>query len=167
MIFSPRHLMGTIRSLMIFSIVGVICLVVSATLALGHSGGKVTPKKAASPITIDGKIEESIWKAALTESSPPQDIAMDPRAHGAGGIRSLKAVEAVATPIREACVSAVVSLMVTTISWPVGQRYGMINISISLLMLLIIAYTLIRTVTTSVTGILMESSCYLTPRMMP
>lgn len=92
---------------------------------------------------------------------------MDSRAHEAGSIRSLKAVGAVATPIREACVSAVVSLIVTTISWPVGQRYGMINISISLLMLLIIAYMLIRTVTTGVTGILMESSCYLTPRMMP
>lgn len=62
---------------------------------------------------------------------------MDSRAHEAGSIRSLKAVGAVATPIREGCVSAVVSLIVTTIFWPVGQRYGMINISISLLMLLI------------------------------
>ena len=92
---------------------------------------------------------------------------MDSRAHEAGSIRSLKAVGAVTTPIREACVSAVVSLIGASISWPVGQRYGMINISISLLMLLIIAYMLIRTVTTGVTGILMESSCYLTPRMMP
>ena len=48
--------MSPIRSLMISSAVGAICLVVSATLALGHSGSK--------------------------ESSPLQEIAVDPRAPG-------------------------------------------------------------------------------------
>ena len=70
------------HSLAVLAIIGVIFLVLPTVSVIGHSGGLVMSKKTATPINIDGIPKEPAWVAAFAQSSPTQDIAVDPRAHG-------------------------------------------------------------------------------------
>jgi len=50
------------------------------SLFMAHSGGEVECLKTPAPISIDGQLDEAAWTAAFKESSPLQDIVVDPRA---------------------------------------------------------------------------------------
>jgi len=66
----------------VLSIIGVIFLALPTVSVIGHSGGLVKSKKTVTPISIDGIPKETAWVAAFSQSSPTQDIVVDPRAHG-------------------------------------------------------------------------------------
>ena len=59
----------------------IVCLLfaLSTQSAMAHSGGEVMSKNTATPIVIDGKLDEAEWTAAFQDSSPLQDIVVDPR----------------------------------------------------------------------------------------
>ena len=78
MVFLKRWLSVTGNLFAVFAIVCLLCSL-STQSAIAHSGGEVTSKKTATPITIDGKIDEAEWDVVLQESSPLQDIVVDPR----------------------------------------------------------------------------------------
>lgn len=63
----------------LFIIACCVLFTLSTPSVMAHSGGEITSKKTASPITIDGTLDEAAWDAALQESSPLQDIVVDPR----------------------------------------------------------------------------------------
>ena len=63
----------------VFSILCCLLFVLSTLSVMAHSGGEVTSKKTETPITIDGMMDEAEWDAAFQESSPLQDIVVDPR----------------------------------------------------------------------------------------
>ena len=63
----------------LFSIACCVLFTLSTLPVIAHSGGEITSKKTASPITIDGTLDEAAWDAAFQESSPLQDIVVDPR----------------------------------------------------------------------------------------
>ena len=56
-----------------------VLFTLSTLSVMAHSGGEVTSKKTATPITIDGMLDEAEWDATFQESSPLQDIVPDPR----------------------------------------------------------------------------------------
>ena len=77
---SSRHQLGlAVRSgFVAVVIVGMVNWVVATSL-LAHSGGEVVSKQTASPIEVDGVLDEPEWVAALAESSPLQDITTEPQ----------------------------------------------------------------------------------------
>lgn len=69
----------SVKANTVFSILCCLLFVLSTLSVMAHSGGEVTSKKTATPITIDGMMDEAEWDAAFQESSPLQDIVVDPR----------------------------------------------------------------------------------------
>lgn len=65
----------------LFVVFAIVCLLfaLSTQFAMAHSGGEVMSKNTATPIVIDGKLDEAEWTAAFQDSSPLQDIVVDPR----------------------------------------------------------------------------------------
>ena len=78
MLFSNRWLSVSGN---LFTVLAIVCLLcaLSTQSALAHSGGEVMSKNTATPIVIDGKLDEAEWTAAFQDSSPLQDIVVDPR----------------------------------------------------------------------------------------
>ena len=62
----------------VFSILCCVLFTLSTLSVMAHSGGEVTSKKTETPITIDGTLDEAEWDATFQESSPLQDIVVDP-----------------------------------------------------------------------------------------
>ena len=69
----------SIKATTAFAILCCLFFVLSTLSVMAHSGGEVTSKKTATPITIDGILDEAEWDATFQESSPLQDIVPDPR----------------------------------------------------------------------------------------
>ena len=63
----------------LFVIACCVLFALSTLSVMAHSGGEVISKKTATPITIDGIMDEAEWDATFQESSPLQDIVPDPR----------------------------------------------------------------------------------------
>ena len=63
----------------LFIIACCVLFTLSTLSVMAHSGGEVTSKKTATPITIDGMLDEAEWDAIFQEASPLQDIVVDPR----------------------------------------------------------------------------------------
>ena len=77
---SKRKLFLRVFPAVIFAIVSSLLFTWCAASVMAHSGGEVMSQRTATPITIDGNLNEGVWAAAFAKSSPLQDIVADPRA---------------------------------------------------------------------------------------